>query len=144
VDDKYYLVTYSERFGDYTHYRVDRMAAITVLDAPVPKIPEVSAFDIRSYCQRAFAMYGGDDVSVVLRINGELIGAMLDKFGMELPVYPLGDNTAQVHITVKKSRTFFGWLAQFGRDVVVENPESLAAEYAGYLREIAACYAGEQ
>jgi predicted DNA-binding transcriptional regulator YafY len=54
------------------------------------------------------------------------------------------DNIAQVRIIVKKSRSFFGWLAQFGRDVVVEKPESLAAEYAGYLREIVAGYAGER
>jgi hypothetical protein len=70
----------------------------------------------------------------------ELISPFIDRFGKGVVFVPQDDETALVVVTVAKSSTFFGWLAQFGDQIKIETPVSLADEYRVYLRGILAVY----
>jgi predicted DNA-binding transcriptional regulator YafY len=140
VEDKYYLITYDEHHDSYTHYRVDRMASIEVTNLQLPKLPQVSSFDTHAYCQRTFHMHVGEDTGVALCISAGLVNSMIDQYGTGLTIYPIDADSAHIHISVKKSRPFFGWLAQFGTDIQIVSPKALAEEYVRFLEEIAALY----
>ena len=125
----YYLVVFNEKHDDFANYRVDRMDRIEVLDEPAIKNERIATFDARELERRAFGMY-----------SGELMGAVIDRFGKDVESVPTGEKQARVYATVMKSPVLFGWLAQFGGRVRIEKPTALAQEYRAYLEDIVAAY----
>jgi predicted DNA-binding transcriptional regulator YafY len=140
VEENYYLVAYYERHDALVHYRVDRMRDIEVLDERAVRIPAERNFDIAEYAHRSFKMFNGEAVRAELHIGRSLINSLIDRFGKGVVFVPQDDETALVIVTVAKSNTFFGWLAQFGDQIKIEKPGSLADEYREYLRGILAVY----
>ena len=135
-DENYYLITYSEKYDGYAHYRVDRMAGINVLDEPRSNNNKIAKFDIVEYCKRVFNMFGGDDVRVELTVDNSLINQMLDRFGKDVILYPNSETTVRVIAGVTRTGTFFGWLAQFGDKIRIDAPDGLREEYLRRLQTI--------
>jgi len=135
-DENYYLITYSEKYDGFVHYRVDRMTNIEVLDESRGANEKIAKFDIVEYCKRVFNMFGGDDVRVELTVDNSLINSMLDRFGKDVILYPNGDTTVRVVAGATRSGTFFGWLTQFGDKIHIDAPDGLREEYISYLKKI--------
>ncbi|MDR1184880.1 MAG: WYL domain-containing protein [Coriobacteriales bacterium] len=140
VEENYYLVVYYERHDTLVHYRVDRMRDIEVLNERAVRVPAERNFDIAEYAHRSFKMFNGEAVRAELRIGRSLISPFIDRFGKGVVFVPQDDETALVIVTVAKSSTFFGWLAQFSDQIKIEKPASLADEYKEYLRGILTVY----
>lgn len=135
-DENYYLITYSEKYDHYVHYRVDRMTSIAVLEESLSASEKIMKFDIVEYCKRVFNMFGGDDVRVELTVDNSLINAMIDRFGKDVILYRKDDTDVRVITGVTRSGTFFGWLTQFGSKVHIDAPTDLREEYIAYLKGI--------
>ena len=135
-DENYYLISYSEKYDAYVHYRVDRMSGISVLDDPMDDSDKISKFDIVEYCKRVFNMFGGDDVRVEMTVDNSLINIMIDRFGKDVILYPKDEGTVRVITGVTRSGTFFGWLTQFGDKIHIDAPGDLREEYVKYLKGI--------
>jgi len=133
-DENYYLITYSEKYDHYVHYRVDRMANISVLEDPLSDSEKITKFDVVEYCKRVFNMFGGDDVRVELTADNSLVNAMIDRFGKDVALYRNSDTTVRVVAGVTRSGTFFGWLTQFGDKIRIDAPDDLREEYVKYLK----------
>ena len=139
-NDYYYLIAYSGSHKDFVRYRLDRMMYIKVLDEPITRNDAISAFDVVEFGMHSFGMFGGEKVAVDLLIEKGIVGAVIDRFGKDVQMKPVDENHARVHVTVLKSVVFFGWLAQFGTQIKVERPVSVAREYREFLERICAEY----
>lgn len=139
-DGYYYLVVFNEKHNGFANYRVDRMDGIEVLEERALRNERISAFDPQKLEGSAFGMYGGSAVPAVFLVEDEAMGAMIDRFGKDVPCYEVDERTARVHASVVKSPAFFGWLAQFGSRVRIEKPASLAESYRQYLADILKVY----
>ena len=137
-DENYYLITYSEKYDTYVHYRVDRMANIRVLDEPRSLSGKITDFDIVEYCKRVFNMFGGDDVRVELTVDNSLINPMIDRFGKDVILYPKTETEVRIIANATRSGTFFAWLTQFGDKVHIDAPDDLRIEYVRFLKDIIA------
>lgn len=137
----YYLVAYNEKHDGFPTYRVDRMEGIEVLDEPACRNERIAAFDAEELAGRTFGMYCDDPVPTTLLVTDEAMGAVIDRFGRDVPSTPTGEGTARVRVALAQSPAFFGWLAQFGNRIVIEKPRSLALAYRSYLEEILEGYA---
>jgi predicted DNA-binding transcriptional regulator YafY len=135
-DENYYLITYSEKYEDFTHYRVDRMTAIEVEDDSCVSNTETKKFNVAEYCKRVFGMFEGDDVRVELSIDDSLTNAMIDRFGKDVIMYNQDDNKVRVIAQIKSAGTFFGWLAQFGDKMRIDAPDNLRTEYVAFLKKV--------
>jgi predicted DNA-binding transcriptional regulator YafY len=140
VDENYYLITYNEKWEDLVTYRVDRMMKISVTLEPATKPPKELNFDLADYCKRAFNMFDGEKVHAELLIHKSLVNAMIDRFGKDVQINPVDDDTATVHVPITASGPFFGWLTQFGQAIAINAPEELAVRYKEYLEGIAEMY----
>ena len=58
-DENYYLITFSTKYNDFTHYRVDRMTDIDLIDEERDLLPDREHFDIAEYTKKVFNMFGG-------------------------------------------------------------------------------------
>lgn len=122
--------------GGFRTYRIDRMRDVQETEEPATVNEAIKAFDINTYLQQTFDMYSGEPTDTLLRVKGTVMSAVIDRFGEDVRVVRTGDGTATVNVTVRPAPTFFGWLAQFGGDVVIEKPASLQQAYREHLKSI--------
>ena len=139
-NDNYYLVAYDGAHQEMRHYRVDKMSEITVTSQPREGEKEYPAFDIASYGQKHFGMYGGDEMSVTLRARSSMAGVVFDRFGQDVILTPDGDDFFTVTIPLVLSPQFFGWLFALEPDVTLTAPPQAVDAYRERLRSAQAQY----
>ena len=121
-NDNYYLVAYDSEHRQMRHYRVDKMAEITVTRLPREGTDEYPAFDIAAYGQKHFGMYSGEEMTVTLRAKSSMAGVVLDRFGLDVILVPDGPDYFTVSIPLVLSPQFFGWLFALEPDVTLTAP----------------------
>ena len=139
-DGFYYLITFNDKHESFITYRIDRMTSVAVSSEPSVRNQAISHFDVEEYERRSFGMFAGEPVSATLIVHEEAMGGVIDRFGKEVESLDKGDGTAEVHVRVMESPTFFGWLAQYGRLIHIAAPRALAGAYREYLVAIAQEY----
>lgn len=135
-DENYYLVTFSTKYNDFTHYRVDRMSEIELISEQRDPLPDKEHFDIAEYTKKVFNMFGGEEVMVQLQFDNSLVNAVIDRFGKEIMIGKSDDNNFTIWIKVAVSSTFFAWISQFGNKVKVRSPHTVVNQYKNCLKEI--------
>lgn len=140
-EDNYYLMAYNERYPDHTtNYRVDRMDHIEVIadshisDVAIDRIPTAARYN-----RQAFKMHSGELAKVKLEFRKSQIAPMVDKFGEGLRMKQVGDDLCTAIVEVRVSKPFFGWLAQFGNEMRIVEPERIRTQYRNYIASILDC-----
>ena len=123
VDRFYYLIAYDTENKEYRHYRVDRMARLTVCGETRDALPE--GFDLGEYVKTIFDMFNGKTESVHLRFDNSLLNVVTDRFGLDAHRRPDGPDGFELFAPVEVGPTFFGWLFQFGSQARIIGPESV-------------------
>ncbi len=139
-NENYYLVGWDSERGDVRHYRVDKMADLTVT-----KLPRrvVASFDMAAYGQKHFSMFSGEERTVTLRFENRLVGVVLDRFGQDVILVPDGEEHFTVTLQVVVSPQFWGWLFGLGDGAAVAGPQSAVAEYRAMLKNTLVRCGGE-
>ncbi len=140
-DGNYYLLAYDDRAHDMRTYRVDRMKDVHFLGEPREGDELFKQIDLRTYTQRVFSMYGGEQRLIKIRFINPLLDAVVDRFGTKNVDYSREDErhfsvTAKVEI----SDQFFGWILGFGRRAKIIYPDDVAEQFKTYLDKIRAMY----
>ena len=142
--DKYYLAGNNEKFDSLSHFRLDRMKRVAVLNKPARPFEEVSdyhgTFDTADYAKKTFLMYHGERQTVELRCSDEVLENMVDKFGEDLQFSARDSGTFTVRANVYVSRGLLEWLLQFGGRVEVLSPDSLRNEMLEQIRQLNQAY----
>ena len=131
--ENYYLVAHTESRGK-THYRVDRMADIALLDSPREAHNQYRDLNMAAYSKQVFGMFGGDPVSVRLQFPEELADSAIDKFGSDVMMIPKDNGTFTLSATVAVSPVFFSWVFSFGGRVKILAPEHVKLQYQDMCR----------
>lgn len=140
-EEKYYLIAgYMDR-KDPTHFRVDRMDKIKILENEPADAPP-SNFDLSKYMSSTFSMFGGEEEDVTLRFDTLLINAVIDRFGKSITLYPDGDSHFTIRVPIRTSNPapFFSWLFQFGDKARILAPQTLREKYVEMLNRSAELY----
>ena len=136
-DENYYLIAYDGNADKMKHYRVDKMGKIEVLNGVAREGGEVFVkFDIASYTNRTFGMFGGEEETVTLKLPVKMAGIVLDRFGKEIDMRKKEDDMFSVRVKVAVSEQFFGWIAGLGPEVKIVAPETVVECFTEYLKKI--------
>ena len=138
-DENYYLIAHSERHG-LTHYRVDKMAKLTISDKPRLMTEEAKTLDLTRYGKAVFGMFSGTEAQVRLRFENRLAGAVLDRLGADAMLIPDGEGHFSVLADVVVSPRFYAWVCGFGTGARILAPAWVTEGYAEHIRRIAALY----
>ena len=133
-DENYYLVAHSARHG-LTHYRVDKMARLTKLNAPRLITEEAKNLDLSRYGKNVFGMFAGTPQQLRLRFHKSLAGVVIDRFGKSAMLIPDGPEHFTFTTEIILSPVFYGWLAGFGEKAEILFPETVRAEFASLCRQ---------
>ena len=134
-DENYYLIAYDSEAGIIKHYRVDKMLKIE-LSVEKRRKKNSSSILILRLLEKTFGMFAGKEETVTLRCDRSLTGVMIDRFGKDVAMRKIDENTIQARVNVAVSRQFFGWITGLGNIVKIEAPERVVEQYRDYLGEI--------
>ncbi len=145
TNGQYYLVGCYGGYDNLTHYRIDRMTDVTVLDESVRPIDSLPGyrdgrhFDAALYAQEHHFMFGGKPVTVVLRMSRSCAGDVLDAFGSRAAMRALDDDRMEVRVTAAlEGMRFFA--LQFGNHCEVVSPRALREQVMEDIKKMAERY----
>ena len=136
-EDNYYLMAYSSRHPEGTaSYRIDRMDHVEVVEESVLSDDAIAKIDgVAEFTEQAFKMFSGELEDVVIQFSKDLIGPVFDKFGEDTPMMAVNDNICAATVHAQISPTFFGWLAQFGKKMIIISPSHVIDAYRSQISE---------
>ena len=101
---------------------------------------EMKNFDPAAYTRSLFGMYSGEILPVALEGANEMVGVLLDRFGMDIPIIPLNQERFRAVVEVAVSPQFYGWIASLGGDIVVRGPSTVVQEMREFAGRLARQY----
>jgi len=139
-DENYYLVGFDSEAGIIKHFRVDKMSDIETVDEKRDGQEIYAALDMGVYARKTFGMFTGDETSVRMRFENDLVGAVLDRLGRDVMLIPDGEAFFTVRTDVVVSPQFFAWVLGFGSKAQILAPESVVLQLQKHIEEVSALY----
>ncbi len=133
-DENYYLITYKPKYGNFAHYRVDKMDSIEITDED--RILPEKEFDLSNHSKSVFSMFGGEETSVTIRFENDLAGVVFDRFGTDIPITKVDEKHFICTVKVAVSPIFLSWVMSFGEHAKIISPQSVIDELWELTRSI--------
>ncbi len=129
-NDKYYLIGNYDKYNNVSHYRIDRMDAVEMLDENIRPHSEVSEykkgdFDVADYARKTFKMYGGTPQRITLICKNELFEIMLDKFGFDADFKTIDGDSFCIEANANVSDGLLDWLFPYCDRCRITHPQEL-------------------
>lgn len=128
-DDHYYLVGNYAKYNNLIHLRVDRINKVEITETPSRHFSEVSNytdfFDIADYTKKLFSMHGGELFDVELCCNKSIIEHVLDRFGENIFIKNVTEDTFSFKTQLSLSEALVTWILNFGENITVKSPQKL-------------------
>ena len=141
-DENYYLITYKEKYDNYTHYRVDKMELIEFTEDD--RILAEKPFDLSAYSKTMFQMFNGEETDVSIKFENELVGVIYDRFGADVPIVKSDEKHFICHVKVAVSPHFLSWIISFGNRAEILSPDTVVEQLYSLLRETSKVYEGAE
>lgn len=137
-DENYYLITYKEKYDSYTHYRVDKMEKIELIEKE--RVLPGKPFDLSSYSKTMFQMFGGKETDVSIEFENDLVGVVFDRFGMDIPMVKKDEGHFVCRVKVAISPQFLSWIMAFEKRAKILSPDNVAEKLYQLARGITEMY----
>lgn len=137
-DENYYLITYKEKYDNYTHYRVDKMEKIELTENN--RVLADKPFDLSEYSKTMFQMFNGEETDVSIEFENKLVGVVFDRFGADVPIIKSDEEHFICHVKVAVSPHFLSWVMSFGKRAKIISPDNVVEEMYKLARDIAEIY----
>ena len=139
-DERYYLVVYDSKHEKITHYRVDKMMDIQIIDEPREGLEAFREFNIAHYTNTLFGMFSGEETKVTLEAENYMVGVLIDRFGKDIIIAPVDDRKFRTTVTVAVSDQFLGWIIALGGDVKIVAPTPVVKKMQSLIEKMSAQY----
>lgn len=143
TNGKYYLICNNDPFDNVSHYRVDRMVNIEILNSsrkPEKQVQGLDKNNLAEYVEEHIYMFGGQSTTVSLRFKKYVLNEFIDWFGTK-DLYFSNQTEDEVTVTVKVNETAMRkWALQYALHVTVTSPRSLVEDIKDDLRQAMARY----
>lgn len=130
-NDLYYMVGYSDDRGLVATYRVDRIDKLEIID--IQTVEQPADFSVADYFTQTFSMYSGEECEVELLCENELMGSIIDRFGLTVQAEVIDAQHFKVCTRVALSDNFYGWIFASGGKMKLLGPEKAVIEFNGIL-----------
>ena len=135
-DEMYYLVVYDDKHDTITHYRVDKMKEINILDDQRKGKEAFRSFNLVDYSKSLFGMFTGKETKVTLEAENYMVGALIDRFGKDIIIVPVDEDHFRTVVTVAVSNHFLGWIISLGGDVKIVGPDSVVEQMKNMIKQL--------
>ncbi len=143
ANGRYYLICNTDPHDNVSHYRLDRIEEIRLLDTPTRPQKTVQGLEhglsLPKHMAEHLYMFPGESALVTFRMKKHILNDVIDWFGTDIRFSDEIDDevTARVEVNLKAMKL---WAIQYGPYVKVLSPQSLADEVKQGLKEALANY----
>ena len=118
------------------------MSGVTEMpDAPREGIKEFEKIDLRTYPQKVFSMFGGEEKRVQIRFTNDLLDTVIERFGASDPTYTKYDDTHfTISAAVEVSNMFYSWVCSFRKKATIVGPSEVVEGFQRFLSDIQGRY----
>lgn len=131
--DRYYLIGFSEKHNKVATFRVDRITSLSITDDMVT--PPFFGYDVQEYRNQMIQMYRAEMVTVTLLCDQDLMGVVIDRFGVHCETSLVGSKQFAVIVQAPMSPTFFAWLFTFRGKIKIQSPDTAIEAYKTQLQQ---------
>lgn len=125
---RYYLVGNYDKYSDISHYRIDKMSEVKILDENVKPMNELKdmrdEFSLPKHMAEHIYMFGGNSVQVTMWAKKTLINELVDWFGKDFKITKENEEDYMIKLKCNQKAMFF-WALQYGLYVEVLEPSEL-------------------
>ncbi len=137
ANGRYYLICNTDPHDNVSHYRLDCIADIRLLDTPARAQKTVQGLEhglnLPKHMAEHLYMFSGESEPVRFRMKKHILNDVIDWFGADIAFSDEGEDevTASVNVNRKAMKL---WAVQYGPYVKVLSPETLAEEVKEALK----------
>ncbi|PKM63472.1 MAG: WYL domain-containing protein [Firmicutes bacterium HGW-Firmicutes-21] len=139
-DEFYYLLAHDEKANMIKHFRVDKMADICPTRRERRGKLLFGVSGISGYTKSTFSMFGGEDESVRISCDNDLISVIIDRYGSDITILKESDDRFVVTAKVKVSPQFLAWVFSFGKGMEIVYPDNVVMRMKQLLEESSKLY----
>lgn len=133
TNGRYYLIANYDKYDNISHYRVDRISDIVILDEASKKQKDLSeAINLPKHMAEHIYMFSGENARVAMRIEKFLVGDVIDWFGKDVIFHNETETSVDVSVATNLKAMRY-WAMQYANHVEVLRPEKLREEIKGDL-----------
>ena len=125
---RFYLISNSDGHENVSHYRIDKMTNVRMLDSkarPMKEIPELSnGLNLPKHMAEHMYMFSGDSINVKLETYSYMMSQLVDWFGTDFSIMKEQEGIIHVRLKCNEAAMRF-WALQYGPYVEVLEPERL-------------------
>lgn len=130
ANGRYYLVGNNDKYSDITHFRMERISDVEVLETAGKPKEQITDFkdggSLSKHMLEHVYMFSGPSVRVVIKVGRDGINDCLDWLGRDVGIRKEGDFFLVDTVTNKQAIKY--WAVQFGEKVEVMSPPDLRAD----------------
>ena len=136
---QYYLLCNCEKYDNISHFRLDRITEIRILDEPARPVREIPGFEqglqLPARMAEDLYMYSGHTVNVTLETTPAMMNQLVDSFGDNFTVTEEKDGHIYAFLRVNEQAMCY-WILQHGTEVKVLQPESLKQKVISSIQQM--------
>jgi len=138
LDQFYYLICNTPPYSNFSHYRLDRMIDVQVIDiprmAPEKAVDNYTDASILNYVRKSISQFSGETLPLELKYFGDNINPLTDLFGRENVHKVPGED--KYNIMTSYSDGLFYTLLSIGEHIEILSPRKIRLEYLERLENI--------
>ena len=143
ANGRYYLVGNNDKYDNVSHFRIDRIKNIKILDTPAKKATQVmgfkDGFDLPTHMAEHIYMFGGESGMVTFTAKKYIVNDIIDWFGTDVRFWNETEDEVNVSVRVNYHAMKY-WAMQYGYHITVTSPPSLVEEIKNKLTAAAEKY----
>ena len=129
-NQRYYLMGYSEYWGNMVYLRMDHIKNMEMTDKSATKLRSIKGFengiDYKELATGRPYMYSDKAVNVTLKVSREIIDQIVDWFGEQAKISNIRDDEEHIKVVIKASpMAMEHWVMQYSNFAEVLSPQSL-------------------
>ena len=130
---RYYLIGNYDKYDNISHYRIDRMTSVTMMEEIAKPKNEVAdfaqGFSLPKHMAEHIYMFSGASVTVKLNAPLWMMDALVDWFGKDFCITHKDESNMTISLRCNERAMLF-WSMQYGKYVDILEPQSLRDEIA--------------
>lgn len=132
ANENYYLICKNNEYNNLSHYRIDKMQKIQILDE-IKRKPLGVSFDPYVYAKSKIYMYGGEEERITLKCSYMILDDIIDRFGNDVILQPADAENFLAIVTSSRQGLIYFCL-QYLRFCVITAPQDLKEEVHNILK----------
>lgn len=143
----YYLIGNYDKYDNVSHYRLDKMTCVQILEDKAKSKKDVEDFangySLPKHMAEHIYMFSGPSVRVRFLIYEDMINELVDWFGKDFRILSTTDGMSEIAVTCNENAMFF-WALQYGPYVEVLEPKGLRDRIAEEIGRMKSKYCDEE